>query len=88
MPISLDKLNQQSDDIYQLCLVAAKRAKQINKLRNAKYPMPDTREEQDETIFLEEEEEVNWDEMEKPTTLALDEVVKGKTEYELRSSEE
>ena len=88
MPTSLDKLNQQSDDIYKLCLVAAKRAKQINKLRSAKYPMPDAREEQDETIFLEEEEEVNWDEMEKPTTLALDEVVKGKTEYEMRDSEE
>lgn len=87
MPISLDKLNKQSDDIYKLCLVAAKRAKQINKLRIAKYPMPDAREEQEETIFI-EEEEVNWDQMEKPTTKALNEVVEGKSEYEMRMSEE
>ncbi|MCF7886324.1 MAG: DNA-directed RNA polymerase subunit omega [Candidatus Marinimicrobia bacterium] len=87
MPISLDKLNQQSDDIYKLCLVAAKRAKQINKLRIAKYPMPDAREEQDEIIFL-EEDEVNWDEMEKPTTIALNEVVEGESEFEMRNTEE
>ncbi|MCF7741425.1 MAG: DNA-directed RNA polymerase subunit omega [Candidatus Marinimicrobia bacterium] len=87
MPISLDEFNKQSDDIYKLCLVAAKRAKQINKLRIAKYPMPDAREEQEETIYV-DEEEVNWDEMEKPTTIALKEVMNGKAEYELRNSEE
>jgi DNA-directed RNA polymerase omega subunit len=87
MPISLDKLHKQSDDIYKLCLVAAKRAKQINKLRIAKYPMPDAREEQEETIYL-DEEEVNWDEMEKPTTIAIKEIAEGQTEYEMRDTEE
>ncbi|HMA61710.1 MAG TPA: DNA-directed RNA polymerase subunit omega [bacterium] len=87
MPISLDEFNKQSDDIYKLCLVAAKRAKQVNKLRIAKYPMPDAREEQEETIYV-DEEDVNWDEMEKPTTIALKEVMEGKSEYELRNSDE
>lgn len=86
MSISLDEFNKQSDDIHKLCLVAAKRAKQINKLRIAKYPMPDAREEQEETIYV-DEEEVNWDEMEKPTTISLQEVVEGKAEYELRNSD-
>ena len=87
MPFSLDKLNEKSEDIYKLCLVAAKRAKQINKLRIAKYPMPETREDQEETVFI-EEEDVNWEDMEKPTTLALEELIEGRTEFEMRNSEE
>lgn len=82
---NLDELYEQDDDIFKLCIVASRRARQINKLRMQKYPMPN---ENQEEIVNVEEEEVDWDTMEKPTTLAINEVKEGRSDYEMRTSED
>jgi DNA-directed RNA polymerase omega subunit len=81
--LPLDELRKQSSDIFEQVIIAARRAKQINALRMAKYPLPtvgtDNEESFDETP--EEDETTNWDEIEKPTTLALNELLEGKINY-------
>jgi len=82
---NLDDFYEQSGDIFKLCIVASRRARQINKLRMNKYPMPN--EDQEEIVNV-EKEEVDWDSMEKPTTLAINEVREGRADYEMRTSED
>lgn len=85
--LPLDKLRKQSNDIFEQVIAAARRAKQINALRIAKYPLPtvgaDNEENFDETP--EEDESIDWDETEKPTTIALNELLDGKINYRYAS---
>ena len=80
--IPFKKLIEQSGDFFELVVAIAKRARQINQLRVTKYPLPTLTEEEetfDETP--EEEEFIDWEKMEKVTTLALKEMLDGKINY-------
>ena len=88
--LPFSKLTRQSDDIFELVVVAAKRARQINALRMAQYPLPTMVEEQEET-FEETPPEIidepSWDYLEKPTTLAINEILEGKINYRYMTPE-
>lgn len=75
--IHFSKLMQQSDDIFELVLLASKRARQINALRMAKYPLPTISKRTEEEDYEETPKEysIDWDSLEKPSTLGLDELL-------------
>jgi len=82
------KLTKKSGDLFELVVAATKRARQINDLRNAQNPLPVLGEDQEENFeeTPEEEEDLeDWDKMEKPVTLALNEVVEGEIDYRYTS---
>jgi DNA-directed RNA polymerase omega subunit len=85
--IHFSKLMSQSDDIFELVLLAAKRAKQINALRMAKYPLPTISKRTEEEDYEETPKEysLDWDAMEKATTLGLNELVEGKVIFKRAS---
>ena len=76
-------LKEQSEDIFELIVATAKRARQINALRIAQNPLPTLTEDQEETFEVtpDEEEEQDWDAVNKPVTAAIDEMLEGKLEY-------
>lgn len=81
--LDFSKLTQKTNDLFELIVATAKRARQVNALRIAKYPLPTLTEDQEETFeeTPDEEEIQNWDRVEKPATLALDEMLEGKLNY-------
>jgi len=81
--INFDKLTNQNDDIFEVVIVAAKRAKQINSLRMAKNPLPTLGEEAEETFEETPEEEVfvDFENEEKPLTLSIQEIMDNKVNY-------
>ncbi len=81
--IPFSKLEKRSGDLFELVVAAAKRTRQINSLRIAKNPLPTLNEDEEETFeeTPEEEEIVDWDKVEKPTTLALNEMLCGNLNY-------
>ncbi len=81
--VHFSKLMQQSEDIFEVVLLAAKRAKQINALRMAKHPLPTINKRNDEEDFDETpvESNVDWDKMEKPTTLGINELLEGNVKF-------
>ena len=81
--IHISKLMKQSDDIFELVLLASKRAKQINALRMAKYPLPTISKRTEEEDYEETPPEysVDWDGMEKATTIGLNELLDGQIIY-------
>jgi len=81
--IHFSKLMEQSDDIFELVLLASKRAKQINALRMAKYPLPTISRRTEEEDYEETPPEysVDWDGMEKATTLGLNELLGGNVNF-------
>jgi DNA-directed RNA polymerase omega subunit len=89
--LPFNKLTQKSDDVFELVVVAAKRARQISSLHNSKYPLPTMGEDQEE-IFDETPPEItddpNWDTFEKPTALAVGEIMDDKINYHYTTPEE
>lgn len=89
--LPFSKLTQKSDDVFELVVVAAKRARQINSLRMAQYPLPTMTEDQEET-FDETPPEINddpnWDDFQKPTNLAVNEIIDSKIDYHYTTPEE
>lgn len=81
--IPFSKLREQSEDTFELIVAMSKRAIQINSLRMAKYPLPMMIEDQEETFeeTPEEEEVLDWDNVEKPVTTAINEIINGKLNY-------
>ena len=81
--IHISKLMEQSDDIFELVLLASKRAKQINALRMAKYPLPTISRRTEEEDYEETPPEysVDWDGMEKATTIGLNELLEGEVNF-------
>jgi len=64
--LHFSKLNKQSEDIFEVVLVAAKRAKQINALRMATYPLPVIgRKGEEDFEETPEEYDVEWDKLKK-----------------------
>lgn len=87
--IPFDKLKDKGQDLFELVIVTARRARQINALRNAKYPMPSISElDEEEAVNDEEFNEPDWDKIDKPTTLALKEALEGKINYRYAVKEE
>ena len=80
--IDFNKLLQKSKDVFEIIVAMARRASQINALRVAKNPVI-YKDELLEEYFedFEEESDVNYDKIEKPTTAALKEMLEGKIEY-------
>jgi DNA-directed RNA polymerase omega subunit len=81
--LDFKKLTEQSEDLFELIVACAKRARQINALQIAQNPLP-TLEEDQEEVFDEtpdDQEIENFDKMEKPITIALAEMMAGKLEY-------
>jgi len=89
--LPFNKLTQKTDDVFELATVAAKRARQINALRMAQYPLPAMGEDQEET-FEETPPEINddpnWDDFAKPTSLAVKEIIENKIDYHYATPEE
>ena len=81
--IHFSELSRRSDDLFELVVAAAKRTRQINSLRIAKNPLPTLNEDEEETFdeTPEEEDLTDWDGVEKPTTLALNEMLSGDLNY-------
>ncbi len=88
--LHFSKLMQQSDDVFELVLLAAKRAKQINALRMAKYPLPTISKRTEEDDFEETPNEysINWDSLEKPATLGINEVLNASVNFKRTSLNE
>jgi|UPI0003A376A9 DNA-directed RNA polymerase omega subunit len=89
--IPFDKLKDKGNDLFELVIVTARRARQINALRLAKYPMPSVNDYQEETFEEtppEEIDEPDWDNVERPTTQAIQEMLAGKINYRYARKEE
>jgi len=89
--LPFSKLTQNSDDVFELVVVAAKRARQINSLHTSQYPLPTMGEDQEE-VFDETPPEINddpnWDNFEKATALAVNEIMDEKINYHYTTPEE
>ncbi|MFO7840605.1 MAG: hypothetical protein R6V48_00350 [Fidelibacterota bacterium] len=73
------------DDIFEAITSMAKYARQINQKRNEDYPIQNIIDaESDEDIFA----DVDFDAMEKPASIAMDEYDKGNIEYEYEDEDE
>ena len=80
--IPFKELMKQSEDLFETVIVLAKRARQINELWVAQHPLP-TIAEGEETFeeTPEDEEQIEWDKVNKSTTLALGELVDDSIDY-------
>ncbi|MBO8131590.1 MAG: DNA-directed RNA polymerase subunit omega [Candidatus Marinimicrobia bacterium] len=80
--IEFGKLLQKSKDVFEIIVAMARRANQINALRVAKNPVVYKSEALEEYFEdFEEEQEIDYDKIEKPTTMALKEMLGGRIEY-------
>ncbi len=82
--LHFSKLKEQSNDLFELVVATAKRARQINALRIAENPLPTLTEDQEETFEVTPEEEESmedWDAMEKPVAMAIEEMMLGKLKF-------
>ena len=83
-PISFKKLLKKTDDIYEAVLVASKRAKQILQDRVVKQMIDENQEiVDDDGIFAEPvvREDIDYDKEEKVTSIALNEFLDGKIDW-------
>ncbi len=83
-PISFKKLLKKTDDIYEAVLVSSKRAKQILQDRVVKQMIDENQEIMDEDgIFAEPvvREDIDYDKEEKVATIALNEFLDGKIDW-------
>ena len=81
--LDISKLTDQTEDLFELVVAASKRSRQVNALRIAKDPLPSLSEDQEETFeeTPDEEELKDWDKIQKPTTVALNEMLSGDLDY-------
>jgi DNA-directed RNA polymerase subunit K/omega len=81
--IDILKLTKQNEDLFELVVAASRRSRQINALRIARDPLPSLSEDQEETFeeTPDEEELKDWDKIEKPHTVALNEMLNGDLDY-------
>ena len=83
-PISFKKLLKKTDDIYEAVLDASKRAKQILQDRVVKQMIDENQEiVDDDGIFAEPvvREDIDYDKEEKVTSIALNEFLDGKIDW-------
>ena len=83
-PISFKKLLKKTDDIYEAVLVASKKAKQILQDRVVKQMIDENQEiVDDDGIFAEPvvREDIDYDKEEKVTSIALNEFLDGKIDW-------
>ncbi|MEC7918899.1 MAG: DNA-directed RNA polymerase subunit omega [Candidatus Neomarinimicrobiota bacterium] len=83
-PISFRKLLKKTDDIYEAVLVASKRAKQILQDRVVKQMIDENQEiVDDDGVFSEPvvREDIDYDKEEKVTSIALNEFLDGKIDW-------
>ena len=81
-PVSFSKIDEQTDDIYEVVVVMSQRSKQI--LRNRLIEtMLKEEEEKEMGVFDEiiDPDSVTFQETEKETTVAIDEFLKGKLSW-------
>jgi len=81
--LDISKLTNQTEDLFELVVAASKRSRQVNALRIARDPLPSLSEDQEETFdeTPDEEELKDWDKIEKPTTVALNEMLNSNLDY-------
>ena len=81
--LDFSQLTKNSEDLFELVVATAKRARQINALRIARDPLPTLGEGEEETFdeTPDEEELQDWDIVEKPATTALNEMLEEQLEY-------
>lgn len=81
--LDISKLTDQTEDLFELVVAASKRSRQVNALRIARDPLPSLSEDQEETFdeTPDEEELKDWDKIEKPVTVALNEMLNGDLDY-------
>jgi len=81
--LDISKLTNQTEDLFELVVAASKRSRQVNALRIARDPLPSLSEDQEETFdeTPDEEELKDWDKIEKPTTVALNEMLNSDLDY-------
>lgn len=81
--LDISKLTDQTEDLFELVVAASKRSRQVNALRIARDPLPSLSEDQEETFdeTPDEEELKDWDKIEKPVTVALNEMLNSNLNY-------
>ena len=73
------------DDIFEAITAMAKYARQINQKRNEDYPIQNMVDaESDEDLYA----DVDFDALDKPATIAMNEYEEGNIEYEYEDEEE
>jgi DNA-directed RNA polymerase omega subunit len=90
--LPLDKLETNVENLYEACLIIAKRARQINTEQNSHLKIQlgdfDTDDELEEASPDRESVVVEYDKLPKPTMKAIEEMIDGKIEYEYKETEE
>jgi DNA-directed RNA polymerase subunit K/omega len=81
--LDFSRLTKKSEDLFELVVATAKRARQVAALRIARDPLPTLGEGEEETFeeTPDEEELRDWDRVEKPATTALNEMLAQNLEY-------
>ncbi len=87
-PISIKNMEEKTNDLYEAVVVMSKKAKQVINERTIEKLMRVS--DQTEMGVFDDEENINpedYEELTKPTTVAVDSFVKGQLEWTKKSSE-
>lgn len=83
-PISIREMEKQTGDQYEAVVVMSKRAKQVLKNRIAEDLMSATEEDVEMGVYDEviEKNPDDYEELEKPTSIAVNDFIKGKLKWD------
>jgi len=83
-PISIREMEKQTGDQYEAVVVMSKRAKQVLKNRIAENLMSATEEDVEMGVYDEviEKNPDDYEELEKPTSIAVNDFIKGKLKWD------
>jgi len=83
-PISIREMEKQTGDQYEAVVVMSKRAKQVLKNRIAENLMSETEEDVEMGVYDEviEKNPDDYEELEKPTSIAVNDFIKGKLKWD------
>ena len=87
-PISIKNMEEKTNDLYEAVVVMSKKAKQVINERTVKKLIEDS--EQSEMSVFDEQEDINpddYEELTKPTTVAVNSFVEGELKWTNTPSE-
>ena len=83
-PLSIRQMEELTDDQYEAVVVMSKRAKQVLNNRIVQEMISESVDEVEMGVFdeVDEKNPEDYDELEKPTTVAVDEFISGNIKWE------
>ena len=83
-PLSIRKMEELTDDQYEAVVVMSKRAKQVLNNRIVEEMISESVDEVEMGVFdeVDEKNPEDYEELEKPTTVAVDEFISGNIKWE------